>query len=367
MGIVNGNGLWVSCKYNISGITTYYVWDSENPTGYPQVVEEIEGGQVVRRYGYGHFLENIDIWNGTSFDRYYVVMDGTNSVRMLIDSGGNVTDTFTWDAWGNLLGRTGTTPCNYGLHGECIDPSTNLVYLRARWYSPEIGRFMSMDEFEGVKNFPNSLNKYLFTYDNPINWIDPSGNFSTIEFGAMSEYFNMISFLPTVRVRGEETIIFPPLPTEFNAIDLKIPDPLQEIKNNVLLCLREKKFITSTFDRLGIFYNRVKSQAIWDYKFWYAEIKGEKSGNPHFELCADFGNFNFGVVGLAYGLNQTLLHLGAGWAQQDYYKKHGIPPGADPVYDWTMGDEVDDYLYIELGMTYWKTLKTKNIGLERMH
>ena len=49
----DGHGLRISRKDNVSGVTTYYVWDSENPTGYPQVIEEVEEGQVVRRYGYG--------------------------------------------------------------------------------------------------------------------------------------------------------------------------------------------------------------------------------------------------------------------------------------------------------------------------
>ena len=69
----DGDGLRVSRTDNMSGVVTYYVWDSENPTSYPQVVEEIENNQVVRRYGYGLFLENVDIWNGTAFERFYVV------------------------------------------------------------------------------------------------------------------------------------------------------------------------------------------------------------------------------------------------------------------------------------------------------
>jgi len=114
----------------------------------------------------------------------------------LTDDSGNVTDTFTWDAWGNLLGRTGTTPCNYGLHGEYIDPATNLIYLRARWYNPEIGRFMSMDEWEGVNEEPASLHKYVFVKDNPVNMTDPSGNFSIMEAGISIGIVGILSTMP---------------------------------------------------------------------------------------------------------------------------------------------------------------------------
>jgi len=55
----DNSGLRISRTDNLTGLTTYYVWDTENSTGYPQVIEEIEGGQVVRRYGL--LLESIDI------------------------------------------------------------------------------------------------------------------------------------------------------------------------------------------------------------------------------------------------------------------------------------------------------------------
>ncbi len=175
----DGDGLRVSRTDNITGLTTYYVWDTENPTGYPQVVEEIEGGQVIRRYGYGHFLENIDIWNGSAFERFYVVRDGTNSVRMLLDSTGFIAATYDYDAFGNVLStlsvEPGTLSNPYGFHSEYRDPTTGLVYLRARWYEPREGRFLCKDEFEGALENPTTLNKYISFNNNPTNMIDPEG------------------------------------------------------------------------------------------------------------------------------------------------------------------------------------------------
>ena len=180
------SGLRISRTDNLTGLTTYYVWETENPTGYPQVIEEIENGQVVRRYGYGHFLENVDIWNGTSFERFYVVRDGTNSVRIVLDSLGNVTDTIDYDAFGNIINRTGTTNISNLFHSEYLDSKTNLIYLRSRWYNPEDGRFLSGDKHNGDNEDPGSLNKYGFTQNNPVNLIDPSGMFgidSAIRWG----------------------------------------------------------------------------------------------------------------------------------------------------------------------------------------
>ncbi len=175
----DGDGLRISRTDNLTGLTTYYIWDTENPTGYPQVVEEIEGGQVVRRYGYGHFLENIDIWNGTTFERFYVVRDGTNSVRMLLDSTGSIAATYDYDAFGNILStlsiESGTLSNPYGFHSEYRDPTTGLVYLRARWYEAREGRFLASDKSEGQMKLPITKNKYVSFNDNPISVFDPTG------------------------------------------------------------------------------------------------------------------------------------------------------------------------------------------------
>ena len=189
----DGDGLRVSRTDNLTGLTTYYVWDSENPTGYPQVVEEIENNQVVRRYGYGLFLENVDIWNGTSFERFYVVRDGTNSVRMLLDSAGSIAATYDYDAFGNILRSTINTPIttqnSFGFHSEYKDPTTGLVYLRARWYEPREGRFLCKDEFEGTQEQPMTLNKYLGFSDNPVNLKDPLGTISiNVSMGEIYSY-----------------------------------------------------------------------------------------------------------------------------------------------------------------------------------
>jgi len=77
---------------------------------------------------------------------------------------------------------------------------------------------------------------------------------------------------------------------------------------------------------------------------------------------ADFGNFNFGVTGRALDFGRNFLHTAAGAAQQLEYKLNGIPLGADPVYEWTKGDEVDDYFYIEWGFKYWRELYLRNFN-----
>jgi RHS repeat-associated protein len=50
-----------------------------------------------------------------------------------------------------------------------------LIYLRSRYYSPETGRFLTRYIWQGDYNRPLSLNRWNYTYSNPVNFIDPSG------------------------------------------------------------------------------------------------------------------------------------------------------------------------------------------------
>jgi RHS repeat-associated protein len=93
--------------------------------------------------------------------RWEYVFDGHGSVRALTNAAGAVTDTYDYDAFGNLLHSTGTTPNNYLFAGEQFDPNLNLYYNRARYLSTNTGRFWTMDDDEGNGYEPASLHKYL--------------------------------------------------------------------------------------------------------------------------------------------------------------------------------------------------------------
>ena len=61
--------------------------------------------------------------------------------------------------------------------GEQYDSDLSQYYLRARYYNPWSGSFNRMDPFAGSQSDPQSLHKYLYCHNNPINAIDPSGRF----------------------------------------------------------------------------------------------------------------------------------------------------------------------------------------------
>jgi RHS repeat-associated protein len=94
--------------------------------------------------------------------------------------------TYDYDAFGNLIHSTGTTPNNYLFAGEQFDPDLNLYYNRARYLSTSTGRFWSMDTFEGRSQDPRSLHKYLYAAGDPVGRRDPSGRDFIDTLGAIT-------------------------------------------------------------------------------------------------------------------------------------------------------------------------------------
>jgi len=181
----DGDGNLVS--KTVGGITTEYLVDANNHTGHAQIVEEIVGGNVIRQYTFGHdLISQRQIINGQWHVSFYGY-DGQGSVRYLTSTGGSVTDTYTFDAFGNLIASTGTTPNDFLYTGERYDANLGFYYLRARYMNPQSGRFQTMDTFEGVNQDPLTLHKYLYAHADPINRLDPSGHYTlTMELGDIS-------------------------------------------------------------------------------------------------------------------------------------------------------------------------------------
>jgi RHS repeat-associated protein len=147
------------------------------------VVEELVGGAVTRAYTYGYERISESQTLSHAWTPSFYIYDGRGTVRMLASLAGAVTDTYEYDAFGNLLAKTGATPNVYLYRGERYDPDLKLYYLRARWYNPVTGRFMTRDPYAGSPYDPASLHRYNYARSNPSNFVDPSGRAALIETG----------------------------------------------------------------------------------------------------------------------------------------------------------------------------------------
>ena len=223
--LISANGGAVTVMYDgfgnrvsktANGVTTKYLVDDVNPTGYPQVFDELTASTVTRTYTYGlqRISENqvIDnVWT-PSFYGY----DGFGTVRQLTNTAGAVTDTFEYDAFGNAITHTGTTPNNYLYRGEQYDPDLNLYYLRARYYNPQTGRFMSRDPEEGDITIPSTLHKYLYAGVDPVNFGDPWGRDSILETGSLDDIIGK-GAVPAVREAVGEFVELQIIPRALSA------------------------------------------------------------------------------------------------------------------------------------------------------
>jgi RHS repeat-associated protein len=164
----------------VGGEETRYLVDANRP--YAQVLEEYEPGGVTQ-VSYAHGLSLIS--QNRNGNKSFYLFDGHSGVRQLSNSSGTITDKYNFDAFGNLLSSTGSTNNNYLYRGEQFDSNLGWQYLRARYYDPNVGRFPSVDPFEGWQEQPMSRHRYLYGNANPVTYSDPSGLMSLSELNVV--------------------------------------------------------------------------------------------------------------------------------------------------------------------------------------
>ena len=141
--------------------TTTFLWDGWN------MIAENKGG-TIKTYLYGiNLVKN---------DSSYYLYNAHGDVVHLTDGSGLVTWNYDYDAFGNERNPdpNDTNPFRYC--GQYWDAETETIYLRARNYSPKLGRFTQQDGW-GYANpaDPLSLNLYTYCANNPVRFSDPSG------------------------------------------------------------------------------------------------------------------------------------------------------------------------------------------------
>lgn len=230
----------------------------------------------------------------------YYSADSLGSTRAQTNASGNVSAMKETDAFGNvwLPGTVGVSASPFGFagqHGYQIDNDSGLQLLGYRYYDPSTGRFLSRDPIQDGNNW------YTYCNNDSVNAIDPEG-------------------------------LKPPY--------IPVAPPHANLRDNVVLAEgvgqpgRSKGFIDALYVYVW-FNDMVKYGGPWDYK----------TSGPQYE---EFGNFNYGVVGAASGLNLDVLLVAAGIAQMNH-KDQGSPQfGADSNHD-----DPHDQFWIKEGYEYY--------------
>ncbi|WP_106766534.1 RHS repeat-associated core domain-containing protein [Paenibacillus faecalis] len=157
----------------LNGETRRYV---VNPHAeYSQLLMETdESGNLTAAYVYGLGLIGREDADG-SYQTYHYDLRG--STTLLSDEKGQITDRYSYGAFGELLRHDGKScqPFAYnGRDGVHTDPN-GLYYMRARYYHPELKRFLNRDILRGDITSGLSMNRYAYVNGNPITFVDPLG------------------------------------------------------------------------------------------------------------------------------------------------------------------------------------------------
>ena len=103
------------------------------------------------------------------------MLDGLGHTRLLLDSSGNITDRYSYDAWGNPIEQVGTTfnPFRWNAaYGYEWTPAIGLYHVGAREYDPRTARWLQRDPIDAASGDPNL---YRYAGNDPVNRADPSG------------------------------------------------------------------------------------------------------------------------------------------------------------------------------------------------
>jgi RHS repeat-associated protein len=161
-----------NCAYNSLGdriiqsvgiTTTNYTLDIA--AGLTQVLAD---GENTYLYGTGRIAQQ------GAAGRQYFLGDALGSVRQLADSTGEITLVQNYQPYGKVAFTSGGGSSSYGFTAEMAD-ITGLIYLRARYYAPSQGRFLTRDIWQGDLTRPLSLNGWNYVEGNPANFTDPTG------------------------------------------------------------------------------------------------------------------------------------------------------------------------------------------------
>ncbi len=145
--------------------TTSHLFDGS------EVIRETYAAQSID-YTRGLGARLISREEGSSTTYYH--HDSIGSVVGLSGGAGALTDSYSYDAFGNVLEQIGSTPNPYLYLGNVYEEQADLYDFHARHYDPVVGRFMSEDPVAGFAMFPQTLNPYVYGVNNP--YVQPDSN-----------------------------------------------------------------------------------------------------------------------------------------------------------------------------------------------
>lgn len=259
-------------------------------------------------------------------DVYYYIKNNQDDIIGILDNEYNVVAKYTYDSWGNIISITdennndvsenNTHIANinpYRYRSYYYDRETKLYYLNSRYYNPEWGRFINVDNYVSTDTGILGYNMYLYCNNNCINYNDDSGHavFAGLVIGlaviGTGFLLNTISRMKKAKKEVKKVQSKKNIPDRTKEVDKLLNDNAQTI-------LRYTYDGQPISQKLITFKNKVQSNADMDLKN-KPEFQETISYKGIIMEPQDLGNFNYGYIGRAYGFSTDLLLLGASYQQ----------------------------------------------------
>ena len=161
--VYDGEGKRIQVTEN--SMTTTYIYSGLNV-----LYEENTTGTAVYIYGPVGRLAKRTTTNEESHTFYYHT-DYLGSTRLVTDDNKNIVSAVSYHPFGESITEGSE---DYLFNGKERD-ETGLYYYGARYYDPYLGRFLTRDLLFGKNVFPQTLNRYTYCRNNPVNMVDPTG------------------------------------------------------------------------------------------------------------------------------------------------------------------------------------------------
>jgi RHS repeat-associated protein len=145
------------------GVTTTYAYDGED------ILRESLSSGTIYRYAHGPGVDKPLARRDQSGDDTFYHADHLGSIVKTTNSSGATASTRRYDLYGNL--EQGATESGYTFTGREHDPETGLYYYRARYYDPQVGRFLSEDP----SGLAGGINLFVYVLNRPVTSFDPFG------------------------------------------------------------------------------------------------------------------------------------------------------------------------------------------------
>ena len=278
-----------------------------------------------------------------SGDNYYYVKNIQNDILQIVNTNNVIVAKYTYDSWGNIISITDGNDndvSNNDNHIANINPfryrsyyydkETNLYYLKSRYYSPYLCRFLSIDDYINANKDIISNNIYIYCSNDPINNIDFNGKgllkiVSKIAKTVVKVYNTLKATVTKLanssasHKKNEKTKI----PTMQKAPDY--PDYSEELDRVLIRNTAISEAVsnnTTIVETLAFFSAMEYKRQPWDYKesvIWNAEFKNNYLGvdgpflyHGKVTTAEDYGNIHYGYVGSALGIPPEILFMAGG-------------------------------------------------------